>query len=400
MTVDCAELRDDIKRLVAAQDELRRRVDFVNEEGRGLRAASEKAEKAADITNGLLEKYLPDFAEHNPEVFESKCQLGRQEKNLGPLVHNFTSLGDNRIIYNDSTYGSLLIYDRNTGEITELGEKLDMYIDKMCRLSDDKVLVTDKWQLTVCNPNTGEMNNLGNISDKYGLPPGAKITFLDRISDDEFFMAASFDAYGERGTKFGIYSEQGLVFDGNTGNDLAAFSRISDDEIMFDGGGSKVFIVNLKTHEMQLSESINDFRLSMPDCGIRLDKARIAIGSNDGCGVLDVATGQVEKIPGSKNLIARGAMWLSERDILFWGDAFEDTPEIRLYNAATGEMRGVSESEDFASTDIVKTSDGKLLMCGYSTLDDTYEVRRLMYYPDVSVEALARDLGRIAAKGE
>ena len=78
--MDCKKLKTDIDKLKSLHDSLRIQLDEMNETMQGDKTGIKKVQKqASELEDQLLEKYLGDFAEKNPELFTRWKLNGRIE---------------------------------------------------------------------------------------------------------------------------------------------------------------------------------------------------------------------------------------------------------------------------------------------------------------------------------
>ena len=78
--MDCEKLHSDIDHLKSLRNTLQAQLAQATETGQGKSAILSAQAEATAVTDQLLEKYLPDFFEHNPELTEIR---------LGPLIEGF-----------------------------------------------------------------------------------------------------------------------------------------------------------------------------------------------------------------------------------------------------------------------------------------------------------------------
>ena len=78
--MDCKKLKTDIDKLKSLHDSLRIQLDEMNETVQGDKAEIKRVQKqASELEDQLLEEYLDDFAEKNPELFTRWELNGRIE---------------------------------------------------------------------------------------------------------------------------------------------------------------------------------------------------------------------------------------------------------------------------------------------------------------------------------
>ena len=70
--MNCNELNKEIKTLKTIHEELLLKIDQATETGQGKVAVNEDIKSITALSDKILEKYLPDFVEKNPELLEIK----------------------------------------------------------------------------------------------------------------------------------------------------------------------------------------------------------------------------------------------------------------------------------------------------------------------------------------
>ena len=81
--MDCTALSSDIDHLKSLRDTLQTQLAQATETGQGKSAILSAQAEATAVTDQLLEKYLPNFFEHNPELIEIQ---------LGPHIEGFVDM--------------------------------------------------------------------------------------------------------------------------------------------------------------------------------------------------------------------------------------------------------------------------------------------------------------------
>ena len=85
--MDCTALSSDIDHLKSLRDTLQTQLAQATETGQGKSAILSAQAEATAVTDQLLEKYLPNFFEHNPELIEIQ---------LGPHIEGFVDMDGDR----------------------------------------------------------------------------------------------------------------------------------------------------------------------------------------------------------------------------------------------------------------------------------------------------------------
>ena len=100
--MDCSKLNNDIKQLKSLRDELSAKLKNATESGLGKVALATQSSEASDAVDNLLEKYMDDFYEHNPELLSFKVGdliPGLKGKNGYPAhIESLTTLPDGSVM--------------------------------------------------------------------------------------------------------------------------------------------------------------------------------------------------------------------------------------------------------------------------------------------------------------
>ncbi|MBO7664842.1 hypothetical protein J6S46_03240, partial [Candidatus Saccharibacteria bacterium] len=126
--MNCQELREDIEKLTALKEDFAARFEDGYESGIGKIAIDEAFKTAAELSDELLEKYLQDFAEKNPELSGGWRMSERIEGFVdmdGDIVYvgNIAALPDGSALVGGN-YGSLYHATKGPDGKFSLGERI------------------------------------------------------------------------------------------------------------------------------------------------------------------------------------------------------------------------------------------------------------------------------------
>lgn len=94
--MDCEKLKADIRSLRDAQAAFEDAVNTANETGLGNTKCKEALERSSELEDAILEGYLDDFYEKNPEVFDYK--FSGEIEGLSDLKGKLLVLGDDELL--------------------------------------------------------------------------------------------------------------------------------------------------------------------------------------------------------------------------------------------------------------------------------------------------------------
>lgn len=130
--MNCTKLNQDITRLQNLRDKFARKIDNLNEAMRGKIETYKVQEELREAEDQILESYLADFKEKNPELF--KWRLGERiegfENNLGGICEVFVvaQLPDGGMLVGGDDRTLYKCRKREDG-VWELGRKIEGFVD-------------------------------------------------------------------------------------------------------------------------------------------------------------------------------------------------------------------------------------------------------------------------------
>ena len=162
--MDCVKLQSDIKELESLRDSLVSNFDYINENGKGLIKARANQKQAHALEDKLLQDYLQDFAEKNPDLFS--WHLGEEIEGFNEGIWSIASLTDGNALVGGIN-NELRICSQDPSGSWQLSEKIKgfnsySYITSIAPLPDGNALVGgDFGELRICSKDSDGNWKLG-----------------------------------------------------------------------------------------------------------------------------------------------------------------------------------------------------------------------------------------------
>ena len=146
--MNCQELKRDIEKLEDLYSRFKNKYELSSESGLGKIELTNISNEANENVDEILERYLPDFKEHNPELFG--WQIGERIEDFGrDDVYRISVLPDGGVFM--TGYGSAVHYaTRNQDGGWDIKKRIggfdkEMGIRSISALSDDDVLIGGRY---------------------------------------------------------------------------------------------------------------------------------------------------------------------------------------------------------------------------------------------------------------
>ena len=133
--MNCEKLHQDIEKLKEQYNSFSSKLKFSIEkaEGKGKIALSEQLRNTLALQDQILESYLPDFFEKNPELLQ--LNLGnriecKDADGKPAIIRSITQLSDGSIMIGGGGYGALYHATIDQPTLSTLKQKINMIADK------------------------------------------------------------------------------------------------------------------------------------------------------------------------------------------------------------------------------------------------------------------------------
>ena len=150
--MDCTKIQSDIEKLESLRDSLSSSLSAINETGKGRINAKANQKQAQALEDELLQNYLQDFAEKNPDLLS--WQLGEKIEGFDGHIESIALLPDGGALVGGED-GELRVCSRDPDGNWKLSEEIegfDSYINSIAPLSDGGALVGGGYsELRVCS---------------------------------------------------------------------------------------------------------------------------------------------------------------------------------------------------------------------------------------------------------
>lgn len=194
MAVDCKELARDIRDFRRATEGLRVAIGKMNDAGAGLADVRKLETMVGGIEDWYLEKYLPEFAEKNPDYFDLWVDTGEELENANCFAPKaMMRVSDHEILLGGHN-GDLSVID--TDDINAPGQVIDGFknhIRVMERISDDEILVGgDNTELRILSISKDNGRTSYELSDEIYGPWEDTDGFIAsalKVSDDKVLVS-------------------------------------------------------------------------------------------------------------------------------------------------------------------------------------------------------------------
>ncbi len=126
--MNCEKLNQDIAKLQTLRARFARKVDELNDTMRGKIEVRKIQEEVQGLEDQILEFYLADFKEKNPELF--RWHLGEKIEGLHNIIYNIARLPDEEGMLVGGILGTLREVSRPNLSVDTIRQNLDIIIER------------------------------------------------------------------------------------------------------------------------------------------------------------------------------------------------------------------------------------------------------------------------------
>jgi len=125
--MNCEKLNQDIAKLQTLRDRFARKVDELNDSMRGKIETRKIQKEIQELENQVLESYLTEFKEKNPELF--RWHLGEKINGFKGIAWSIAQLPEGEGVLVGGNVGTLYVCRKDKDGKWKLGEKIDGFED-------------------------------------------------------------------------------------------------------------------------------------------------------------------------------------------------------------------------------------------------------------------------------